>query len=107
MHAHIEKVLSRRGVKDPGRLTADEAATVKSWEAMLSRPDLTVDGVADFCRERMRAVETRWADASVPSEERLRLVERHCTYRAILAAITAPAAEREHAERMLIDMAGG
>lgn len=102
MNSRIERLMEKRGVKDASSLTSEERALVKGWEASLSRPDLTVPDVAAFCRERIAFIEKAWADTKVPSEERLRLIDQHSVYRAILTAIDGPRQEREEMERWLI-----
>ena len=102
MNQHIEKLMAKRGLKDVNSLNDEERAAVAGWERRLSKPDLTVPDVADFCRERLAAIEGRWADSTVSDGERLRLVERHCVFKAVLGAIDGPRQEREEMERWLV-----
>jgi hypothetical protein len=102
MNKHVERLMVKRGIRDVNSLNPEEKAAVMEWERRLSKPDLTVPDVVAFCRERLAAIEGRWADASVTDGERLRLVERHCVLKAILGAIDGPGKEREETERWLI-----
>ena len=110
MHPLLSRYISKLGFKNIEELSdkpmpdgsPSEKQTLESWNRILSKNEaVTVENVAEFCRQQIKAIEGRWKDLDNARKKNDRLVLLHTVYSAILESISAPQQQREALELYL------
>ena len=109
MHPLIEKLLFRKGIADLKDLddtpmpdgSPTEKQKFEEWNATLSKEELTVDDIKDFCRAQIAMIDGKWADLNTTNEKKAELIPYHTVYRLFLLAIDSPRSARENLEKQL------
>jgi hypothetical protein len=112
MHTLIEKLLRKRGIKDFSELDNEpmidksptEKETFEGWQAVLSKEELTIKDIKEFCESQIGIIEGKWKDLSIQNEKKAELIPYHTVYKNLLAAIDSPQAARENLEKHLIEL---
>lgn len=99
MHPILDRLLGKRGIR-PEELTEDEKSSFDKWQGILTQ-EVTVQTIADFCRNQIASIQHKWKDRSLAEHERSRLIEHHVVYSSLVALIESPNAEREALEKDL------
>lgn len=97
----LDKFLHKRGIKSVIELEPEERETFKHWEGVLSKGEVTVDSIKQFCENQLKAIELKWRDLDNVKEKNERLIILHTIYSTLLQVITAPAIEKENLEKYL------
>jgi hypothetical protein len=97
-------MFAKRGIKDANQLDPEEKATFETWQAVLSKEELTMDDVKQFCRSQLDVIEGKWTDLNLEQSKKAEFIPYHTVYKSLLAAIDSPKAAREALEKQLIEL---
>lgn len=100
----ISRLLEKRGIKDVSELSVEEKATFKTWEAILSKEQLTLEDVKKFCESQVVVIESKWKDLNETNQKKAELIPYHTVYKTLLQAIDAPKSAREMLEQQLTQL---
>ena len=101
MHGLIEKLLNRRGIKNPEQLDNEEKQTFENWQLVLNKSELTTADIVSFCRSQISVIENKWKDLDTLNAKKAELIPYHVVYKTLLAAIESPKSAREALEIQL------
>lgn len=104
MHTLLEKLLSKRGIKDVTELKEEERETFDKWQATLTAKKLEVDDLRRFCEAQKSMIEGRWRDQSNEPMLNERLITQHVVYSLLIEVMEKPSSERAALEKRLHDM---
>lgn len=104
MHNLLNKLFAKRGIKDPRELSPEETATFENWDKILSKEELTLEDVKQFCKTQVLVIEGKWADYSTDNAKKAELLPYYTVYKTLLNAIESPKVGREALEKQLIEM---
>ena len=96
----LSKLLQKRGVDESG-LSPEEKTQYDNWKRILTEEGITVEKIADFCRQMISVIESKWASLEISADKKAELVPYHTVYRAIQQVIDGPKSERERLEKYL------
>ena len=97
----LEKILIKAGVSSPDELSQEEKVTYDNWRKILSKEELTLKDIQDFCKTQIDIIETRWKSYDTPNEKKSELIPYHTVYRTLLQVIESPKQERSNLESQL------
>ena len=103
MHSLLTKLFVKRGIKDANDLISEEKQTFENWNAILSKEELTLEEVKDFCRTQIDIIEGRWRDYNLEQNKKNELIPYHTIYKTLLLAIDSPKLAREALEKQLTE----
>lgn len=101
MHSLITKLFAKRGIKDANDLIPEEKKTFENWNAILSKEELTLDEIKEFCKSQLDIIEGKWR--SYNTEHKENLIPYHTVYKTLLLAIESPKSAREALEKQLTE----
>jgi len=101
MHSLIEKLLNKRGIKNPEQLDKDERQTFENWQLVLNKDELTTKDIVSFCRSQVSVIENKWKDLEMSQAKKAELIPYHVVYKTMIAAIESPRAARDALEIQL------
>lgn len=104
--------MGKKGIKDFNELDSTpmpdgsptERQTFESYNAILSKEELTIDDVKHFCQSQIDVIENKWKDMTIETAKKAELICYHTVYKALLAAISSPRSARESLEKYLIEL---
>ncbi len=102
MHYILEKILKKRGINDLEELDKEEKATFETWQATLSKDELTPEDIKVFLQSQISIIEGKWAN--IESENKEKLIPYHTCYKLLLAAINSPKSARDALEKNLLQL---
>ena len=94
MHNILLKLFEKKGIKDPRELSDEEKATFENWDKILSKEELTLEDVKQFCQTQVLIIEGKWADYTTDHAKKAELLPYYTCYSAILKAIDSPKVAR-------------
>jgi hypothetical protein len=100
----LSKLFEKRGIKDEKELTQEEQATVDSWKKILSKEELSLADIKEFCQSQCEIIEARWRDYDIDTSKKANLIPFHTIYKTLLVAIDSPKVAREALEQQLIEL---
>ena len=101
MHPLIHKVFKKRNIKDPVDLSPEEKSTFDQWQVILSRKELTIEEIKEYCESQVSAIENKWSDYEYPEEKKAKLLPYYSVYKTLTKVIGAPQTAREALEKHL------
>lgn len=101
MHSLLEKLFNKRGIKDFKELEPEEKQTFEDWQRVLSKDELTVEDIKEFCATQIAVVEAKWSDLNLSQEKKAEFIPYHTVYKLLLSAIDSPKAGKEALEIQL------
>ena len=104
MHSLLEKLLRKRGIKDYQDLDEPEKETFDNWNAQLSKEELNLEDVKEFCKTQVAVIEGKWSNLDTENTRKAELIPYHTVYKAILTAINSPRSARTQLEKQLIEL---
>lgn len=104
MHVLLEKLFRKRGIEDATQLNDEEKANFDQWQAILSKDELTLSDVKQFCASQVQIIESKWTDYNLEQGKKAELIPYFTVYKAILAAIDSPKAARAALEQQLTQL---
>ena len=100
----LGKLLRKRGLNSVDELDTDEHRTWDSWKAVLSKGELTIEDIKQFCQNQVEIIEAKWKDLNIEHSKKSELIPYHTVYKVLLSAIGSPQAAREALEKNLIQL---
>ena len=104
MHTLIEKLFHKRGIEDLKELTPEEKTDLDNWQAILTKDELNVDDIKNFCQTQIDIIESKWRDYNLEDSKKQGLIPYHTCYKTFLSAIQSPRSARENLEKTLIQL---
>jgi len=104
MNNLIEKLLFKRGIKDLKELEPEEKQTFDNWQSILSKEELSVEDIKQFCSSQIGIIENKWKDYNTDNAKKSELIPYHTCYKTLLLAIDSPRSARENLENQLLQM---
>lgn len=101
MNGLIQKLLEKKGIKDPEQLTPEEKQDIEKWQLFLNKSELTTSDILAFCRQQVSVIEAKWKDLGTSNEKKAELIPYHVVYKTLIVAIESPKAAREAVEIQL------
>ena len=101
MKGILSKLLAKRKIKDVSELSVEEKATFETWDKVLSKEELTLDDLKEFCKQQVGVIEGKWQNLDILQNKKAEMIPYHTVYRTILAAIDSPRQAREALEKHL------
>ena len=100
----ILRILNKRGIQSVDELDKDEKETLEGWQKTLSKEELTLDDLKQFCETQVSIIENRWSNYDISQEKKNSLIPYHTVYKAISNAIASPRSAREALEKNLLQI---
>ena len=100
----LNKILEKRGIKDTNELDAEEKQQFEQWRAVLSKDELTIQDIKEFCRIQCEVIEIKWKSYDIPQEKKAEWIMPHTIYKTLLQTIESPQKGREQLEQYLNDL---
>ena len=104
MHKLLYNLLNKRGIKTIDELEPEEKRDFENWRAILSKEELNLEDVKQFCSTQCEIIKQKWSDYNLPNEKKAELIPYFTVYNTLLAAIDSPKVGREALERQLIEL---
>ena len=104
MHVLLQKLLGKRGIKDIAALDEEEKVTFQGWQKILSKEELNIDDIKEFCNSQISVIEGKWQDYNLENTKKAELIPYHTVYKTLLLAISSPKVAREALEQQLINL---
>ena len=101
MHQLLHKLFAKLEIKDATQLSPDDKVTFSQWNAILSKQELTIGDIKEFCRIQIEVIEGKWRDLNLEQSKKAELIPYHTVYKALFTTIDSPIAAREAIERQL------
>ena len=101
MHQLIDKLFQKRGIKNINELDPEEKATFDGWNKVLSKDELTLEDVKEFCKSQVEIIEGKWKDLEMEQTKKSEMIPYHTVYRTLLSVIDSPKVAREALEKQL------
>ena len=101
MHGLLAKLLSKRGIDNLNSLDKEEKQTWDEWEKILSKEELTLEDVKQFCKSQLEVIKGKWSNLDTETEKKQDLIPYFVVYSTLLQAIDSPKAVRESLENQL------
>lgn len=96
----LNRLLSQRGLKEED-LSREEQQQFNDWRRILSKDELTIDDVKDFCKTQCEIIENKWKDYDTANSKKAELIPYFTVYRTLLQVINAPKMQKEQLEQQL------
>lgn len=97
----LSELFKKRGIKDYTELSSEEKVQYEEWKTVLSKENLTISDVKDFCLDQLSLIEVQFKDLDRDFSKTDRLVLLHSVYTAIMTLLDSPKIERENLEKYL------
>jgi len=101
MKGILQKLLNKRGIESLDQLSDEEQGTYKQWNQILSKDELTIGDIREFCQSQCNIIEGKWKDYDLPNEKKAELIPYHTVYKTLLAVTDSPKVAREQLEEHL------
>lgn len=101
MKSILHKLLERRGIESIDKLDKEERQTFDDWDKILSKEELTIEDIKQFCKAQIEVIEGKWKDLNVDNSKKAELIPYHTVYKTFLLAIDSPQSARESLEKNL------
>ena len=101
MHNLLEKLLTKRGIKNVNDLTPDEKDQFDSWQRILSEGEMSVEKIKEFCNLQIDTIKNQLKNMDNASQKNERLTVLFSVYDTLLTLINSPEAERITLEKYL------
>lgn len=100
----LSRLLEKKGIKSTEELTLEERVDFDNWKKILSKEDINLSDVEEFCASNIRNIEAKFKDLDNSKEKLERLVLLHSVYSSLRNLINSPRAEREQLEQYLTQL---
>ena len=104
MNSILAKLFAKRGIKNVNELDKEEREQFETWNAILSKDELTIEDVKKFCETQCEIIEGKWKDYEIPQAKKAEWITAHTIYKTLLQAINSPKQGREQLEKYLNDL---
>ena len=97
----IWRLLKKKGIESLDELDSEEKVVFDQWQAVLSKEELTLPDVKEFCKIQCEVIKQKWADYSIDQAKKAELLPYFTVYNSLLTVIDSPREARESLERHL------
>ena len=104
MHNILSKLLAKRGIKDVTELDKEERIQFEVWHGILSKENLTLEDIKNFCQAQIEVIEGKWKDFNIKQSKKAEWIPYHTVYSTLLLAIESPKVAREGLEKQLLEL---
>ena len=101
MHGLLAKLLQKRGIESFDKLDKEEKQTYDEWEKILSKEELTIEDIKQFCNSQLGVIKGKWSNLDTDTDKKKDLIPYFVVYSTLLQAIDSPKATRETLEIQL------
>jgi len=101
MHQLLYKLFEKRGIKDSTELDSEEKSQFDTWDKILSKEQLSIEDIKNFCQSQIEVITGKWQDLSVEQAKKSEMIPYFVVYRTLLAAIDSPQESRRALEIQL------
>jgi len=101
MHPLIDKLFKKRGIESVKDLSPDEKQTFEQWDSILSKDEITIPDIRQFCESQIAFIESKWKNMGIKNEEKSEMIPYHTVYKMIVSVIDATKVERGALEAQL------
>ena len=98
----LNRLLEKLGIGNINELSTEEKATYDNYEKVLSKEELTLEDVKNFCQTQVTKIEEIWRDNR--AERKADLIPYHTVWKTILVAIESPKVVRESLEKQINEL---
>ena len=102
MHQLLEKLLKKSGINSVNELSKEEKEDFERSRLILSKGELTVKEIKEFCQMQCDIIKIKWQDYSLENKKKAELIPYFTVYNSLLTAIDSPKNVREMEEKRLI-----
>lgn len=82
-------------------MSVEEKTQFDEWNRVLSKEQLTLEEVKEYCQSQTALIEAKWSDYDIPQEKKNELMPYYTVYKSIHKVIGAPKMAREALEKHL------
>mgnify|MGYP001569364737 FL=1 len=104
MHNILSKLLAKRGIKDVTELDKEERIQFEVWHGILSKENLTLEDIKNFCQAQIEVIEGKWKDFNIKQSKKAEWIPYHTVYSTLLLAIESPKVARANLEKQLLEL---
>jgi hypothetical protein len=104
MHKLLYDLLVKRGIKNISELEAEERRDYENWQAVLSKEELNLEDIKQFCNTQCDIIKQKWSDYNIAEAKKAELIPYFTFYNMLLTAIDSPKTGREALEKRLIEL---
>ena len=101
MHSLLEKLFKKNGIDSLQDLSDEERKEFDRSRLILSKEELTVKEIKEFCRIQLDIINGRWSDYNIDHSKKSELIPYYTVYNLLLKAIDGPKIAREAEEKRL------
>jgi len=95
MHKSLDNLLIKRGISNLDELNDEERKQFDVWNTVLTKKELTVTDIKEFCKTQCDVIQNKWADYNVDQAKKAELLPYFTVYQALLAALSSQRVARE------------
>lgn len=99
----LYRLLNKRGLK-VDELDKEEKAQFENWNAILSKEELTLEDVKQFCQTQCEIIKGKWSNYDLENAKKAELIPYFTVYSTLLQVIQSPKVARENLEKHLLQL---
>lgn len=99
----LYRLLNKRGLKVE-ELDNDEKAQFETWNAILSKEELTLEDVKQFCLTQCEIIKGKWSNYDLENAKKAEFIPYFTVYSTLLQVIQSPKVARENLEKHLLQL---
>ncbi len=100
----LNKLLAKRGIKSFNELDKEEKVQFEEWKRILSKDELTIEDVKEFCKTQIDIINNKWKDLEIPQEKKAEWITPYTIYKTLQQIIESPKKGREQLEQYLNEL---
>ena len=104
MHPILSKLFAKKGITDVQELHIEERKTFEAWDKVLSKEELTINEVKEFCQAQINIIENKWSNFDLEQVKKAEMIPYHTVYRTLLSVMNSPRSAREQLEKYLNEL---
>lgn len=101
MHKTLAKYLEKLKIKNVSDLEPEEQKVYQEWDRILSKEELSLGDIKQFCEAQVGVIEAKWKDLTLDQSKKAELIPYHTVYKTLLSVIEGPRIAREALENNL------
>ena len=104
MHDILTRLLNKRDIRSVDELDKEEKFQFESWQAVLSKDELTTKDIKNFCQQQVDIINGKWQDLSLEQARKAELIPYYTIYNLLLKVIDSPKEAKESLEKNLVQL---
>lgn len=98
----LSKLFTKFNINGVDELNSEEKVIYENWQNILSKEELTLADIKNFCQTQVDLIEAKWRDYG--SQNKANLIPYHTVYKTLLLTIDSPKVARESLEKQLNEL---